>query len=211
MTRATLTLAALLLAACANAGSPDAGNPAAPPLEAGQKEAIFAMGCFWCVEKPFDDVPGVLSTTSGYTGGSSEHPTYAQVSSGRSGHYEAIRVVYDPTKTDYDKLLDVFWHNINPLQSDGQFCDRGDQYRTAVFTSDAAEEKAYHRTREEVEAFFQDPVATKLLPESTFWVAEDYHQDYYKTSPGSYNRYKWGCGRPQKLKELWGDEAGGQH
>jgi len=203
---ARLTIS-LFLAAC---GSPvaSAGTDAAPALEAGQAEAIFAGGCFWCMEKPFDQIDGVVRTTSGYTGGKEEHPTYEDVGYHRTTHYEALRVVYDPSKVTYDRLLEVFWHNVDPLDPTGQFCDKGDQYRTAVFVSDAEKKKKAEQSKVEVAAELGKPVVTEILPKQVFWVAEDYHQDFYKKKPDHYTRYRTGCGRDARLKELWGDEAG---
>jgi peptide-methionine (S)-S-oxide reductase len=184
------------------------GTPAAPPLEAGQAEAILAGGCFWCMEKPFDKVPGVISTTSGYTGGEPDHPTYQQVAMKMTTHYEAIRVVYDPTVVTYQRLLQVFWHNIDPTQDNGQFCDKGPQYRSAVFTDDPREREMAESSKAETQVRLGAPVVTEVLGASTFWVAEDYHQDFYVKSPERYTSYRRGCGRDRRLQELWGDAAG---
>ena len=206
MTRMLPALFALMLAACG--GPASAGTDAAPPVEAGQKEAVFAGGCFWCMEKPFDKIPGVISTTSGYTGGKEEHPTYEAVAYHRTSHYEALRVVYDPKTVDYDRLLEVFWHNVDPTQADGQFCDRGDHYRTAIFTSDPDEIAAAERSRTQAAEALSAKIVTPILPSVTFWVAEAYHQDFYKKNPARYNSYRTGCGRDQRLQALWGDKAG---
>jgi len=186
------------------------GTQAAAPLEAGQAEAIFAGGCFWCMEKPFDKIDGVISTTSGYTGGDQEHPTYKEVSYHKTNHYEAIRIVYDPTKVDYERLLQVFWHNVDPTQGNGQFCDQGDQYRTAIFTSDKAEIRKAEASKKKAASDLKvsDEIVTPILPQAVFWVAEEYHQDFYKKKPTHYNRYRMGCGRDRRLTELWGDKAG---
>lgn len=184
------------------------GTKAAPPLEDGQAEAIFAGGCFWCMEKPFDKVDGVVSTTSGYTGGQPDHPTYHQVSMKLTTHYEAIRVVYDPATVSYDRLLEVFWHNIDPTQDDGQFCDKGPQYRAAVFTDDPAERAAAEGSKAQAAATLGAPVVTEILPAATFWEAEDYHQDFYLKNPGRYSSYRTGCGRDRRLQALWGEQAG---
>jgi len=200
-------IAPWLLAACGSL-SAQAGTEAAPPLEAGQAEAVFAGGCFWCMEKPFDKLEGVLSTTSGYTGGKEEHPTYEDVGYHRTTHYEALRVVYDPTKVSYDRLLEVFWHNVDPTDPRGQFCDKGDQYRTAIFTSDAGEKKLAEKSKKAVAKELGENVVTEILPEAVFWVAEDYHQDFYTKNPGHYSRYRTGCGRDARLEQLWGDKAG---
>ena len=196
-----------LLSACAFAG-PDAGTVAAPPLEAGQREAIFAGGCFWCMEKPFEHYDGVLSVSSGYTGGPEKSPTYRAVGGHRTGHLEAIRVVYDPARTSYTDLLSSFWHNIDPTDDTGQFCDKGHQYTTAVFTSDPDEKKLAEATKKRVAARLGQEVVTDIRNAAVFWVAEDYHQDYYKKNPGNYSRYRSGCGRDARLKQLWGDDAG---
>lgn len=167
--------------------------------------AIFAGGCFWCVEADFDKVAGVLSTTSGYIGGSVKNPTYNQVSAGGTGHAEAVKIVYDPAKVTYAKLLDVFWHNVDPLVKDKQFCDSGDQYRTAIFYTDDAQKKLAEETRKTVEAKFAPrTVYTQIVQAGQFYDAEDYHQDYYKKNEARYKFYRWNCGRDQRLEQLWG-------
>ena len=208
-------LPALLLAtACASSPPSQAGDPGAagtadaPPLTAGQAEAVFAGGCFWCMEKPFDHVDGVLSTTSGYTGGSEEHPTYSAVSNKLTHHYESLRVVYDPSRTSYEALLQVYWHNVDPTDARGQFCDKGPQYRTAIFTNDPDERALAEQTRSSVAARLHAEIATEILPRGPFWEAEDYHQDFYQKSPAHYTSYRAGCGRDARLKELWGEDAG---
>ena len=185
-----------------------AGTVAAPPVAEGQAEAVFAGGCFWCMEKPFDVLPGVVSTTSGYTGGAELAPTYEDVAYHRTSHYEAIRVVYDPTQVSYEQLLSVFWHNVDPTRDDGQFCDRGEQYRTGIFTSDPAEITAAEVSRVQAAATLGTKILTATLPAATFWEAEDYHQDFYTKNPTHYTRYRLGCGRDRRLQELWGAEAG---
>ena len=219
--RAVVALFALL-AACAGHAEPappaasskgaapleKVGTSAAPPLQDGQAEAIFAGGCFWCMEKPFDKVEGVLSTTSGYTGGAPDHPTYMQVANKQTTHFEALRVVYDPEVVTYARLLEVFWHNIDPTQGDGQFCDKGPQYRSAVFTSVDAEVAAAKASRQAVQEELGQAVVTEILDGATFWEAEDYHQDFYKKNPGRYTSYRMGCGRDRRLNTLWGDQAG---
>lgn len=201
---------ALALAACTPSGAAaqDPGTVAAPALAEGQAEAVFAGGCFWCMEKPFDVVPGVLSTTSGYTGGAELHPTYRQVANHGTSHYEALRVVYDPQVVSYAELLQVFWHNVDPTDARGQFCDKGDQYRTGVFTSVASERRQAEQSKAAAQVALGRPVVTEVLPAATFWVAEEYHQDFYKTNPTHYSRYRKGCGRDKRLGELWGDAAG---
>ena len=169
--------------------------------------AIFAGGCFWCMEKPFDELPGVVSTTSGYTGGTLENPSYERVSGGGTGHYEAMAVRYDPKQVSYDKLLDTFWHNVDPVDSQGQFCDKGDQYRSAIFYEDPAQQQLAADSKEEVAQQLDKAIATEILPAATFYDAEDYHQNYYQTHAVRYKIYRYGCGRDQRLSEVWGDDA----
>lgn len=171
------------------------------------KDAIFAGGCFWCLEGPFDALPGVLETQAGYTGGQTSNPTYEQVSSGVSGHLEAMRVVYDPERIDYARLLDVFWRNIDPTDPGGQFCDRGPQYRSAVFFGDEAEEAAARASKARIEESRGFTVATEILPRTEFYAAEEYHQDYYRKNPLRYRFYRQGCGRDQRLRQLWGAQG----
>jgi peptide-methionine (S)-S-oxide reductase len=171
-----------------------------------QRSAIttFAGGCFWCVEADFDKVDGVISTTSGYTGGHAANPSYEQVSHGGTGHAEAVQIVYDPAKVSYKKLLDVFWHNIDPLAKDRQFCDHGDQYRSAIFYQDEEQRALAEASKAEVEKRFEQPVATQIVPAGAFYKAEEYHQDYYKKNPIRYKFYRFNCGRDARLEELWG-------
>ncbi len=171
--------------------------------------ATFAGGCFWCMEPPFDALDGVVSTTSGYIGGHTRKPTYQQVSAGGSGHAEAVQVIYDPKKISYAELLDVFWRNIDPVAVDRQFCDRGDQYRSAIFTHDAEQEKLAKASRQEITSSgkLKAPIATQIVMASEFWPAEEYHQDYYQKNPIRYKYYRHGCGRDRRLKMLWGDAA----
>jgi peptide-methionine (S)-S-oxide reductase len=166
--------------------------------------ATFAGGCFWCVEADFDKVDGVISTTSGYTGGRTANPTYEQVSHGGTGHAESVEIVYDPAKVSYKKLLDVFWHNIDPLAKDRQFCDHGDQYRSAIFYHDEEQRALAEASKAEVEKRFEQPVATQIVPTGPFYKAEEYHQDYYKKNPIRYKFYRYNCGRDARLEELWG-------
>ncbi len=171
------------------------------------EKAIFAGGCFWCMEPPYDKLDGVISTTSGYTGGHKKNPTYREVSSGTTGHTEAIEVVYDPQKVSYTKLLEVFWRNIDPTTKNRQFCDHGSQYRSGIFYLNEEQK----RLAEESEATinrtkpFKEPVVTEITAARTFYPAEDYHQDYYRKNPIRYKYYRYNCGRDQRLKELWGD------
>src|SRR3954471_9820905 len=175
------------------------------PAQEKTGKAIFAGGCFWCVEADFDKVPGVLSTTSGYIGGKVDNPTYNQVSAGGTGHAEAVEIVYDPAKVTYAKLLDVFWHNVDPLVKDKQFCDSGDQYRTAIFYRGEEEKKLAEETKKQVEAKFAPrTVYTQIVAAGPFYKAEDYHQDYYKKNEARYKFYRWNCGRDQRLEQLWG-------
>jgi len=169
--------------------------------------AIFAGGCFWCMEPPFDRLPGVTATTSGYTGGQVEDPTYSQVSNGGTGHFEVMQVTYDPGQVAYETLLDTFWHNIDPLDDQGQFCDKGSQYRSAIFYQTTEQQQLAAATKQAVAEQLGGTVATEILPAAPFYPAEDYHQDYYQTHPVRYKVYRFGCGRDQRLSELWGDDA----
>jgi len=178
---------------------------AAPaPGNAQTARATFAGGCFWCMEPPFDELDGVISTTSGYIGGKSKNPTYEQVSSGTSGHSEALQVVYDPKKITYEKLLEVFWRNIDPLAANGQFCDLGSQYRSGIFYHDGNQKSAAEKSKKSIQTRFKQPVATEITAATAFYPAEDYHQDYYKKNPVRYKLYSHGCGRAQRLEEVWG-------
>ncbi|MBL8115000.1 MAG: peptide-methionine (S)-S-oxide reductase MsrA [Acidobacteria bacterium] len=171
--------------------------------------ASFAGGCFWCMEGPFDKLDGVLSTTSGYTGGKTKDPTYEEVSSGTTGHAEAVQIAYDPTKIAYEKLLEVFWHNIDPVSPNGQFCDRGNQYRPGVFVHDAEQRKAAEASRAALEKSgrFGAKIPVEITDATTFYAAEEYHQNYYEKNPIRYKFYRSRCGRDDRLKELWGDPA----
>ena len=178
---------------------------AAPsPVAAEQASAIFAGGCFWCVESDFDKLPGVISTTSGYTGGKQLNPTYQQVSAGATGHTEAVKVVYDPAKVSFDKLVDYFWVHIDPTVKNKQFCDSGAQYRTAIYFNNDAERKVIEATKAKVAAHLKTTVHTEVAPTAAFYPAEDYHQDYYLKNPSKYKFYRWSCGRDQRLEQLWG-------
>ncbi len=167
-------------------------------------KATFAGGCFWCMEKPFDTLPGVVSTTSGYTGGQTANPSYRQVSSGKTGHAESMQVVYDPAQVSYEKLLDVFWHNVDPLDAGGQFCDRGTQYRSSIFFSDEPQRKLAEESKQGLEKSGIQPIATQIVSASEFYPAEDYHQNYYETNALKYRFYRFACGRDQRLAEVWG-------
>ncbi len=174
------------------------------------RKAAFAGGCFWCMEHAFDQVQGVLSVTPGYTGGHMENPTYEDVASGQTGHAEAVLVVYDPRQVDYEKLLDVFWSNIDPTTTDRQFCDVGNQYRTAVFYFDDHQRRLAMESRDRLQKTgnLRGPVATGIVPAGRFYPAEDYHQQYYRKNPALYEAYRAQCGRDERLRELWGDKAG---
>jgi peptide-methionine (S)-S-oxide reductase len=176
---------------------------AAPAAEA---VATFAGGCFWCMEPPFDKLSGVISTTSGYTGGHKRNPSYEEVSAGGTGHAEAVRIVYDPARIGYAELLKVFWHNIDPLDSKGQFCDKGDQYRSAIFYHDDEQKRLAEESRRGIAGAGQPagPIATKIEKAGEFYPAEEYHQDYYLKNPIRYKYYRFSCGRDQRLEQVWG-------
>ena len=198
---ATLIAGGLAAASVLNAQAPKP-SPAAP----GMAKATFAGGCFWCVEEAFDKIPGVISTVSGFTGGNAKNPTYEQVSAGRTGHAEAVQVAYDPAKVSYEKLLDVFWRNIDPTQRDGQFCDHGSQYRSAIYYHDEAQRKLAEASKAALVKSkpFKGEIVTEITKASDFYAAEDYHQDFHQKNPVRYKFYKTGCGREARLKELWG-------
>jgi len=179
-------------------------------LEDGQAEAVFAGGCFWCMEAPFDRLEGVVSTTSGYTGGTLDHPTYEEVSSGRTDHLEALRVVYDPERVSYASLLDTYWENIDPTDIRGQFCDRGAHYAPAIFVQDNEERAQARASQTRAEARLrargiQDEIVAPILDATRFYAAEAYHQDFYQRNPGRYYQYRRGCGRDDRLSALWGE------
>ena len=184
---------------------------AAPPASE-RASAIFAGGCFWCEETAFEGLPGVISVTSGYTGGQQKNPTYEEVSAGGTGHAESVEVVFDPAKTSYERLLEVFWHNVDPFQKDGQFCDHGTQYRSAIFYNGDAQRKAAEESKRKLEEQprFKGKIVTQIVAASTFYPAEEYHQDFYKKNPVRYHAYRAGCGRDARLKEIWGAPAGGK-
>jgi len=173
--------------------------------------ATFAGGCFWCMEPPYDKVDGVVETISGFSGGHVADPSYRQVVAGGTGHIEVVQVVYDPSKVSYERLLEIYWRNVDPFQADGQFCDRGEAYRTAIFAHDSAQENAARQSRQDVIALALEdrPIDTRIINFDAFYPAEDYHQDYYEKNPVRYNYYRWRCGRDDRLEELWGDQAGG--
>jgi peptide-methionine (S)-S-oxide reductase len=166
--------------------------------------ATFAGGCFWCMEPPFDSLDGVVSTTSGYTGGRTDNPTYEDVSRGSTGHTEAVEIVYDPRRVTYAQLLEVFWRNIDPLTADRQFCDVGSQYRAGIFVHDESQRRLAEESKRAVAERLKKPVVTEIVAASRFWPAEEYHQDYYKKNPLRYKFYRTGCGRDQRLRAIWG-------
>ena len=180
-----------------------------PILSDGQTpaKATFAAGCFWCTEEAFDKVPGVLKTTSGYIGGKTRYPTYEQVSSGTTGHAEALQVEFDPAKVSYEKLLDVFWLNHDPTVTNQQFCDHGTQYRPAIFYHSEEQKRLAEASKAKYEKLktFKPPILTPIVPATEFWPAEDYHQDYHLKNPVRYKFYATGCGRYARLDELWGN------
>ena len=170
-------------------------------------KATFAGGCFWCMEPPFDALDGVVSTTSGYTGGHTANPTYEQVSAGKTGHAEAVEIVYDPRKVTYTRLLEVFWRNIDPLTANAQFCDTGSQYRAGIFVHDATQRRLAEASKDAVAQRLQKPIVTEITAASQFWPAEEYHQDYYKKNPIRYKFYRTSCGRDRRLEAIWGPNA----
>ena len=183
-------------------GSMNTDNAAATKLA----KATFAGGCFWCMEPPYDELDGVISTTSGYIGGHKPDPTYKEVSAGGTGHTEAVEILYDPAKVSYAELLEVFWRNIDPTTADRQFCDIGNQYRTAIFFHDAEQETLAKQSKETIEETksFPEPVVTEITTATEFYPAEEYHQDFYTKNPIRYKFYRYTCGRDQRLDELWG-------
>ena len=172
--------------------------------------ATFAGGCFWCMEPPYDKLDGVISTTSGYTGGRKKNPTYEEVSGGTTGHAEAVQVTYDPTKVSYQKLLEVFWKNIDPFTPNAQFCDHGSQYRSAIFYHDEEQKRAAEASKQKLEKSgrFTQPIVTEIVPAGEFYPAEDYHQDYYQNNPVRYKYYRYRCGRDEALEKIWGKAEG---
>jgi peptide-methionine (S)-S-oxide reductase len=204
--RKTLAVFATLIALGLLAGSFAGSDPAAAQApKKGLAKATFAGGCFWCMEPPFDKLPGVVSTTAGYTGGTKKNPTYEEVSAGGTGHAESVEVVYDPSKVSYAKLLDVFWHNVDPVTANAQFCDHGHQYRTAIFVHDAEQKRLAEESKARVQKkFVERKVVTEIVPASVFYPAEEYHQDYYEKNPIRYKFYRTSCGRDARLEELWG-------
>ena len=197
LTRSGLLAGALLVAGLA----PTAGKSAEPAI------AIFAGGCFWCVESDFDKIDGVTETVSGYIGGTLENPGYKQVSAGGTGHYEAVQITYDPARVTYEALLSAFWHSVDPTDAGGQFCDRGESYRTAIFATDEAQLEKAAAAKAEIAKDLGAEIATAILKAPTFYPAEGYHQDYYEKNPVRYKYYRYSCGRNARIKDLWGDKA----
>ena len=204
MRRYLTPLAMLILTACT----------ASPPVErvapANAVTATFAAGCFWCVEEAFEKAPGVVDAVSGYTGGSTDNPTYEAVSAGGTGHYEAVQVTYDPARITYAQLLDVYWKNVDPFDPTGQFCDKGASYRAAVFPATPKETEAAAASGRAVAQRFGQPVAVEIRPAAPFFEAETYHQDFYLKNPQAYRFYKWRCGRAQRLEQLWATAPEGE-
>ncbi|MDQ3145206.1 MAG: peptide-methionine (S)-S-oxide reductase MsrA [Pseudomonadota bacterium] len=199
--RKTLTATAVAIAAASCSG---AAPSQAQAQKSGTASAVFAGGCFWCTESDFDKIPGVIATTSGYTGGKLRNPTYEQVSAGGTGHIEAVRVTYDPSKVSYSTLAARFIRTVDPLDSGGSFCDRGYHYRAAFFVATPAQRKVAKTINQRTQAALKKPVATLILPAASFYPAEAYHQDYYKKNPVRYRFYRANCGRDARLKEVWG-------
>ncbi len=205
-----MTLRALLfLLNLAGAPALAADQPAGTEPGPGQAVATFAGGCFWCMEPPFDALDGVVATISGYTGGAVPDPSYEQVSAGGTGHAEALRVVYEPARISYARLLEVFWRNIDPVTANRQFCDGGEQYRSAIFVHDDEQVRAANVSLEALSASgrLPGPIVTEIAKASAFYAAEDYHQDYYRKNPVRYQFYRFNCGRDERLTELWGSSA----
>lgn len=211
LSRAGLLGAALLVAATGSVAAADA--PEASDADAAGPSAVatFAGGCFWCMEHPFDRIDGVLETVVGYMGGHRVDPTYEQVSSGTTGHAEVVQIRFDPERVSYDRLLEVFWRNIDPLTPNAQFCDRGSQYRSAIFAHDDAQARAARASKQALEESdrFDRPIVTEIVEAGPFYPAETYHQDYADKNPLRYRYYRFSCGRDARLEELWGEEAGG--
>ena len=204
-----LILFAALALACTGANADQEAQTAVPAAaidDDALAKAVFAGGCFWCMEPPFDELDGVLSTTSGYTGGPEKDPTYTDVSYGRTGHTEAVEILYDPSRISYSQLLEVFWRNIDPLTRDAQFCDRGSQYRTGIFYRNEDQRRLAEESKREIEdsGILKGPIVTEITGVATFYAAEEYHQNFYKKNPAHYKRYRTGCRRDQTLESIWG-------
>ena len=187
---------------------PAAGPTVGTEAPASTERVVFAGGCFWCMEKPFEELEGVYSVVSGFAGGTVANPTYDQVAAKGTGHYEVVEVVYDPAVVPYDTLLQVYWHNVDPLDDGGQFCDRGTPYRPAIFVNDDEQRAAAEATKAQLSERFGETIRVPILDAAPFYAAEDYHQDFYRTNPGRYTSYRAGCRRDARLDQLWGDAAG---
>ncbi len=206
--RVFLPLVALALAACGPDYQPEVPEAGAEAASGRAETAIFAGGCFWCTEADFEKVPGVTAAVSGYTGGTTADPTYDRVSAGGTGHYEAVRVTYDPARISYQELARYFVRTVDPTDAGGQFCDRGESYRTAIFAADPAQRAAAQAVLADAGKTLRRPLATPVLPAARFYPAEDYHQDYYKKNELKYGFYRSRCGRDARLAEVWGKKAG---
>ena len=209
MSLLTMLLTAVISISTALFATPAQSAPDAKsrqPVQLALGKAIFAGGCFWCMEQPFDQLPGVISVTPGYSGGQKKNPNYKEVSAGGTGHAEVVQIVYDPAKISYEKLLAVFWRNIDPTAVDRQFCDSGDQYRSAIFYTSEAQQRAALKSKTSLEKNkpFREPIVTEITAAAEFYPAEEYHQQYYKKNPLRYKYYRNSCGRDNRLKELWG-------
>ena len=208
--RSSLLISTVLLPlslAAAHAATKPKPAPAAAPAPVALQKATFAGGCFWCMETAFEGLPGVKSVISGYTGGKERNPTYEQVSSKTTGHAESVQITFDPAQITYAQLLDYFWHNTDPTDNGGQFCDRGPEYRSEIFYHDATQKKLAEDSKHAIETSphrFKKPIVTKIVAASDWWPAEEYHQDFYKKNPARYHEYRSGCGRDRRLTELWG-------
>ena len=207
MTRPVQALLGALLLIVGFAIALQSPHPAGAAPNSRLASAVFAGGCFWCTESDFDKVPGVVSTVSGYSGGRTANPTYEQVSSGGTGHIESVKVTYDPAKVSYAKLVAHFFRTVDPLDGGGQFCDRGSQYRSAIFVANPAERRIAEATKGNAAGLLKKPIATQILPAAPFYAAEDYHQNYYKKNPTKYKYYRWRCGREARLTQVWGSAA----
>lgn len=212
MRRALMLTLAVLAMACGGTAQTESAKtetakeqtPSAKPAKAGAAQAIFASGCFWCTESDFEKLAGVKSVVSGYTGGQVENPAYEQVGGGQTGHTEAVKIIFDPAQISYEDLLKHFWRTHDPLDGEGQFCDRGSQYRPGIFYLDDAQKTAAEASRTDAQQRLKQPIATEITRASRFWPAEDYHQNYYKRNSLRYRYYRSGCGRDARIEKLWG-------
>ncbi|PAP78306.1 peptide-methionine (S)-S-oxide reductase MsrA [Rubrivirga marina] len=204
--------AVVLVTLAAGCGTSEPLPPAGPTVGTAAPSAadtvVFAGGCFWCMEKPFEELDGVYAVTSGFAGGTVPNPTYDQVTTKTTGHYESVEVVFDPSVVPYDTLLQVYWHNVDPLDDGGQFCDRGSPYRPAIFAGTPEERAAAETTKAALAERFGETIRVPVLDDAPFYAAEDYHQDFYRTNAAHYQRYRMGCRRDARLEQLWGDAAG---